>query len=712
MFRLTLLWLVFLLGYPTISAQKIVNISEPKYRLIGHEISYFIDSENQVTEANIAQQPFTQNKTKVINLEMQSVPVWVKIEINNSTDVKDLTLEIENSNLDDVTFYHYEDNKLIAAAKIGDKLPFEESDRYLNDPFPIFPLKVAKGENMTFYLKVINTEPVILPIYLGSEESITSKIQQRELFFGIYTGVIVVMFLYNLFIFISLRTKMYFLYVVYIFLIFLAQSTFLGYSNKYLFPQGIGFAHIGSFIFPAFVIILGLYFIYEFLAVKTYTHWAKYVFIAFGALCSVSILLAVTGMLRESFFLLQPVAGLSALFIMALSIIHIRMGSRQAKFLLLAWSFFFVGVIVWVLKNLNVLEHNFVTHYAMPIGSALETVLLSFALADRINTLKKEREESQKQMLEEMTKNQNLTKNLNRELEKQVAERTKSLEITNDDLNQTLANLKATQSQLLEVEKMASLGQLTAGIAHEINNPINFVSSNVEPLRQDIGDVLTILGKYQDKARNSQDPELEEIVKESEKLDLSYSIEEIEQLINGIEEGARRTSEIVTGLKNFSRTDEEDLKKSNINDGLKSTITILKSQLRNIKVDAKYGDIPAINCQLGKLNQVFMNIIDNSIDAIHDHWGEEVGGKLTVRTSFVDDAVVISIQDNGKGISEEEQNRIFDPFFTTKDVGEGTGLGLSISYGIVEKHNGHIKVDSNSGEGCKFTITVPEMRKE
>ncbi len=685
-----------------------VKIDFTKYRLIGDHIEFFIDTTNQHDEYSVLTQEFTLNTEKVLNLDMQSSPIWVKIRLSNAIADSSFLIDIENANLDLVVLYAVEGENIVELGRIGDALKFYESDRFNDNPFPVFPIQLASNGERTYLLKVLNTEPVILPIYLGTRESVIGKIQNRELFFGIYVGIMLVMFLYNLFIFISLRTKMYFLYVLYIMLIFIAQSTFLGYSHKYLFSGLAGVFHIGSFIFPAFVIMQGLYFIYEFLNVKTYTPRMKYAFLGFGMLCSISVVLALSGLMKPSFYILQPVAGLSAVFILVLCIIHIRKGSRQAKFLILAWSMFFIGVIVWVLKNLNVLEHNFITNYSMAIGSALETILLSFALADRINTLKKEREESQKQMLEEMSKNQHLTQNLNKELEKQVAERTNTLEITNEDLNKTLANLKETQSQLLESEKMASLGHLTAGIAHEINNPINFVSSNVEPLRNDLEDVLSILHRYDLFAHGSEDPTLKEILAEAKNLDIEYGVEEMKQLINGIEEGARRTSEIVTGLKNFSRTDEEDFKTSDINDGLKSTITILKSQLGSIKLNVKYGDIPKILCQLSKLNQVFMNVIDNSIDAIQERWGDSPKGVLTVLTEHKDGQIHISISDNGNGMSEEVKKNIFDPFYTTKDVGEGTGLGLSISYSIVEKHNGHIDVDSTPGEGTSFVMRIPE----
>ena len=264
------------------------------------------------------------------------------------------------------------------------------------------------------------------------------------------------------------------------------------------------------------------------------------------------------------------------------------------------------------------------------------------------------------------------------------------------ELNETHDKLKSTQQQLVQSEKMASLGQLTAGVAHEINNPINFVSSSIGSLKRDIDDVKLLLKTYEEKPTEA--PAL------AKQLDIPYTISEIDELMKGITEGASRTAEIVKGLRNFSRTDEAELKKADMNESLDSTVMILQTKLKdkNIEVEKSFGKIPAINCYPGQLNQVFMNIISNSADAI-----DKENGKIELQTLNDNKNVIIKIKDNGKGMTQEVQQKIFDPFFTTKDVGSGTGLGLSISYGIIEKHNGKIEVESEVGKGSEFTITLP-----
>jgi len=279
----------------------------------------------------------------------------------------------------------------------------------------------------------------------------------------------------------------------------------------------------------------------------------------------------------------------------------------------------------------------------------------------------------------------------------------KELAEKNKQLDQSYSDLQSTQALLVQSEKMASLGQLTAGLAHEINNPINFVSANITPLKRDIEEIMVLLEKYTELEQGNVSHKLEEILHFRNQIDLSYTINEIKSLIKGIEEGSKRTAEIVKGLRNFSRTDENEMKRTNINQGIESTLLLLQNKLneKNIEVSKVLSDLPEINGYTGQLNQVFMNLLTNAIDAIGSN------GKIFITTSSENNQVQISIRDTGSGMSDEVKKKLFDPFFTTKDVGKGTGLGLSISYGIIEKHNGKIEVRSEIGKGTEFIVFLP-----
>ncbi len=344
----------------------------------------------------------------------------------------------------------------------------------------------------------------------------------------------------------------------------------------------------------------------------------------------------------------------------------------------------------------------------MQFGSGIEVILLSFALADRINILKKDKELSQAEVVMALEENEKLIKEQNIVLEQKVLVRTEELEVKNNELGVAITDLKEAQSQLVSVEKMASLGQLTAGIAHEINNPINFVSANVKPLQLDIADIFEVLSKYE--AINIEDnlaEKLTSIESFKKEIDIDYVKKEINSLLAGIEDGAKRTAEIVKGLKNFAHLDASDIKLADINQGIESTMVLLKSITPpNIEIVKHFGEIPKIECYPGKLNQVFMNIINNAIQAMDKDTTKEKH-RLTISSFVKDETICVSVEDTGPGMTLEVQAKIFEPFFTTKDVGEGTGLGMSIVFGIMESHHGKIDIMSEPGIGTKITIILP-----
>jgi hypothetical protein len=383
-----------------------------------------------------------------------------------------------------------------------------------------------------------------------------------------------------------------------------------------------------------------------------------------------------------------------------------RKGYTIAKFYLIAWSVLMIGIVIYVMKDFGVLPYNLYTNSALLIGSALEVALLSFALANKINLLTKENEENQKKVVDALKENERIVLEQNTMLEQKVTERTV-------ELNDALTTLKNAQAKLVDSEKMSSLGQLTAGIAHEINNPVNFITSNIKPLDRDIKDMLQIIGKYSEiKDAEGLEDKLKDIEAFKQEVDFDFLIEEVELLVKTIDDGAQRTSEIVKGLRNFSRVDEQDLKRGDIHTGLDSTLMLLRNKLDNINVTKNYGELPEIDCYMGKLNQVFMNIIGNGIHAMKANRKVHPKGELVLTTTEVGDNIQISIKDNGTGMDEETKNKIFEPFFTTKAVGQGTGLGLSIVFSIIyESHNGKIEVNSVKGEGSEFVITLPKVQQ-
>ncbi|TVP61286.1 MAG: PAS domain S-box protein [Nodularia sp. (in: Bacteria)] len=286
------------------------------------------------------------------------------------------------------------------------------------------------------------------------------------------------------------------------------------------------------------------------------------------------------------------------------------------------------------------------------------------------------------------------------------------------ELERAYQELKQTQVQLIQSEKMSSLGQLVAGIAHEINNPVSFIYGNLEPVEEYAEDLLNIIGLYQD---SYPTPSIE-IMKAIEEVDLEFIIKDLPKTLQSMKTGASRIQNIVKSLRTFSRLDEADLKPIDLHENIDSTLMILQSQLNGkigkpeITVIKNYGNLPQFECYVGLLNQVFMNLLMNAIQAIEERQIIEVDptyqGMITITTMVEpSEAVSISVQDNGIGMSEEVKAKILNPFFTTKPVGKGTGMGLSNSYQIVTKnHQGELFFDSTLGEGTIFTIRLPKTK--
>ena len=290
---------------------------------------------------------------------------------------------------------------------------------------------------------------------------------------------------------------------------------------------------------------------------------------------------------------------------------------------------------------------------------------------------------------------------------KEIEEKNEVLEDQKEELRSMLENLKLTQSQLVQSEKMASLGQLVAGIAHEINNPVTFISAGVDSLGTNLDEVRQVLEVYHRLTPGNAAEKLKEIENLKEQIDYKQAIREINKLIESIKNGTERTTQIVNGLRTFSRLDEDVLKVADIHEGLDSTLILLRNRYKNrIEISRDYGNIPLLECFPGQLNQVFMNIISNAIDAIEDK------GVIIISTSKSNGFIQINIKDSGSGMPENIKAKIFDPFYTTKEVGEGTGLGLSISHGIIEKHGGSISVQSEAGNGTEFIINLPLTQKK
>jgi signal transduction histidine kinase len=272
---------------------------------------------------------------------------------------------------------------------------------------------------------------------------------------------------------------------------------------------------------------------------------------------------------------------------------------------------------------------------------------------------------------------------------------------------QAYQKLKAAQSQLVQSEKLAGLGQMVAGVAHEINNPLSFVSNNVAVLQRDIKALTQLLALYAaaDEIIGQKDQALLSQIKElCQRMDLAYTQKNMGELLDRSREGLRRIQQIVKDLRDFARLDESDLHEVDLNSGIQSTVNIIlgKAKKKRVQIEMQLDPLPMVSCYPAKVNQVVMNLVSNAIDAVPE------GGHVLIKTASRDDKIYIDVCDNGPGVPKEIRGRIFDPFFTTKTIGEGTGLGLSISYGIVCDHGGTIEVTDAPAGGAVFAVVLPK----
>lgn len=691
--------------------QQVTSIDDSKktYLVTHAQIEYLEDQKGQYRFPAVAQMPFQSYKGQVPNFFISHSVFWLRIRVRNNTDLPRLMVALNHPTLDEVVFYTVKgDGTFLDSVVISEEAPF--NTRVNKNQNYLYNVTMEKGDERIVYIKLYASEQILVPIEVGTIKSVQEDLALKDLVFGLYTGLILAMFLYNFFLLFSTNDKSYFYYILYVLFVGLSQAMLQGYSFRFLWPNFPGINAYANVLIPFFNGIAAAEFIRHFLNLKQLSAKLNRRMRIIELAYCIAFVLCILKFRQEAQVVVQFVAAAGSAYVLVMLSNLTYRKIRVAKFLLLAWTVFLCSVIIFVLRNAGLLPYNNLTYYALQIGSAAEAMLLSLALADKINTYRREEELARKEALRVSRENEQLIKEQNIILEKEVRIRTEELQHTNEELKAAMLQIQHTQAKLVENEKMASLGQLTAGIAHEINNPINFVTSNIRPLEADVMDLQKVIRRYETLDLTKEvPPQLLDIEQFKKEIDLEYVYEEIAILLSGIKEGASRTSEIVKGLKSFARVDEANWKRVDINEGIDSTLLLVKNSFpQNFQLIKELGTIPRIECEPGKINQVIMNIVTNAVQAIQERIQDDgKQGVLTIKTWEEDQMVKVSIGDNGMGMTEEVKNKIFDPFFTTKDVGAGTGLGLAIVQGIVERHNGTIQVFTERGRGTTFVISLP-----
>jgi signal transduction histidine kinase len=485
-----------------------------------------------------------------------------------------------------------------------------------------------------------------------------------------------VMFLYNLALLLITRDKTYAYYISFLITLLLAQVALFGYTDRYLMPGWPALNQKYTVLSGAVVGLFTALFMINFLQLRQRAPLFAKLIVLLAVMDIFGILLLAMDRDVLAFHLVNFASTYGSVVGIIAAIKLARAGFKPAKFFLIAWSILVVSVIIFALNNLGIIPYKPYFQGAMLFGSSIEVVLLSIALADRINVLKKEKEDSQKEALVMAKENERIIREQNTLLEQKVQMRTKELQGANEELKVTLENLKTAQMQLVQSEKMASLGVLTAGVAHELNNPLNYIHGGYTAINDEL---------------------------ENEHSDLNK--EELKQYLQWIQSGSEKAIRIVKSLNIYSRTSEDYTEDCNLNAIIEDCLSILQHRIKDqIEVKRALSDnMGTVKGNSGKLHQAVLNLLDNATDAI------EQNGVITISTSTTDHHATLTIEDNGSGISKEHLNKVLDPFFTTKPPGKGTGLGLSIVHSIIQEHGGRIHFDSEPGQGTTVTISLPKL---
>lgn len=664
---------------------------------VGEHLQIYQDYYRQQTMEEVAENgTFKANTKKVGNEGNSGAKIWCRFKLE-ATESGLWYLELGNPLLHDIEMHAISSDGTSTRINYSSHKPFFE--RFLKNNLYFFPLEFDAGETKTIYMSVVATYPLDFPLSVMKAETIIEKNHKLDVFHGIFFGFIIVMALYNFFLFFSVKEELYLYYVFYILGMGFMIAHFTGYAFNFLWPY---FPTINQWpaILPCIGITFAFLFTTKFLQLRVNMPKLDRILKVMLGILLFSIplnLIHVLGIFESPLPIIiaaidiQLIAVILDVTLFIAGLIMYRRGFTPAKYFLLAWSSLLIGALIYVFLNLGILEPTFFTKFALEMGVGIEITFLSFALADRINVYKREKAQAQNDAFAALQENERLITEQNKMLEEKVTERTRELDARNNELTETINELKETQQKLVESEKMASLGTLVAGIAHEINTPVGI---GVTAASGFIDKTESLAGKLKADTMSKKDlMEYLNFMYKSSKLVLS---------------NLQRTAELVKSFKQVSVDQSVEEKRTfALGSYLKDIVNTIAPKFKGQEVDFKFDcpDSIVLESYPGAFAQIITNFMVNS--SLHA-FQESNAGTIILKGKLTDQDVVLSYSDNGKGMSQEIIDRIFDPFFTTNKQ-HGTGLGMHIVYNLVtQKLKGNITLESSPGKGVTFTITLPK----
>lgn len=696
-------WLVilFIIAQSNIFCQKIVWQKSADFINIADKVDILEDPDGKLTIDQVSGDGFTHSFTPshkvILNFGFTESVFWLRFQFDNTSD-EPLLLEVAHAFLPHTDLYYKDDSGQMQEMKAGYDIPL--NDKIIRHHFQLFPLPTGKHE---YFVRLIShSHPIPVRIFKASAYDI--KTYRQRLVYGFYLGFMVFVILSNLFFFFSLRNKMYLFYAgIVVVYISYASAVMDGFILYFIPKLDMMFWYV---TIPTIGVPLQMIYALVFLDVSKYSpklyKFTKWLIIYFFAYMVLKFWLPLTSILA-----VNTVHALISFFVMGyLGYATGKKGNRLGYYFALAYFIYFLLVLTEATYIQIGKPGYFIELSHVALATLIEAFLLSFLLTKRFEFEKEETEriknETQQQLLEKTLENERIVREQNITLEKRVSERT-------EELNNSLLHLQQTQAKLIQSEKLASLGELTAGIAHEIQNPLNFVNNFSEVSKE-------LLDEMKEELDNGETEEAKKIAD-----DVIMNLEKIN--FHG-----KRADSIVKGMLQHSRSSTGVKEPTDINVLADEYLRLAYHGLRakdksfNAQLESDLDPtIDKINVMPQDIGRVILNLITNAFYAVNEKKksaGSDYEPKIIVTTKKVTEGpfdlnnpkktswVEISVSDNGSGIPDKIKEKIFQPFFTTKPTGKGTGLGLSLAYDIVKAHGGELRVESEVGKGTTFSIIL------
>ncbi len=593
---------------------------------------------------------------------------WIRFSLRNAGE-RDGTWLVQLFRTGDVTLYE-SGGAAVREHRTGATMPF--STREVAHPDVVLRLHVPAGEERTYLARIVSSDTVEITPTVWSEASFFDEAAEQRIVAGVYYGFMLALIAYNLFVFVGVRDRPYGFYVLFMTGYAGMQAAFERLSFQYLWPEHPAFAMRSEFLFAAMMVGGSARFALEFLEVRRVAPGMARVLqaIAIGAVALAGVGLVTTHTIAQQVGL-AFVLG-SCTFFAATGVVAWIRKSPSAPFYVAAWAALFGGTVADALTTFGVLGSQPIPTAWLRVGSAGEALLLAFGLANRMNLMRREKDRARRE-LDESRAAYALT------LERRVEERTQ-------ELSRTMENLAAAEKELAQRARLAALGRLVAGVAHEINNPLNFAVGGTGELRRSLEAAGSAL-------RTGESAGAEPAAKALVGADRALRL---------VQSGTERIGRIVKNLQIYSQLGRVAPEPTDIAAEIERALALAAARLEasSVRVVTSLEPLPPLSCAAGELGQVFVNLIVNACQAMPE------GGELRIAAKATEADVVIELHDTGPGVAHEHEDAIFEPFFTTRAPGDGTGLGLSISHEIVRRHGGELTLVPTDAGAC-FRIVLP-----